>query len=117
MTYEEMSPCRAQIIRTRADRDTAPLSGYSYPEDSGEFTGTLAFRCWHKNKPMLLCFFDTDDERKIKLQVWWQSWGTNYSPAEEDINFADGVFDGSRWHCTYTKKENGYISWRSAEPV
>ena len=25
MTYEEMFPCRAQIIRTRAERDAAPF--------------------------------------------------------------------------------------------
>jgi hypothetical protein len=53
MTYEEMFPCRAQIIRTREGRDAAPLDDYSYPENTGEFIGTLAFRCWHKNKPML----------------------------------------------------------------
>lgn len=102
--YEETFPCRAQIIRTRTARDAAPLDAYSYPEASGEFTGTLAFRCWHRNKPMLLCCFDTDDEQKIKLSVWWQSWGISYSPAEDCINFADEVLDGSRWHCTYRKK-------------
>lgn len=57
MTYEEMYPCRAQIIRTKAGRENAPLDEYHYPSDSGEFTGTLAFRCWHPNKRMLLCYF------------------------------------------------------------
>jgi len=115
MTYEEMFPCRAQIIRTREGRDAAPLDDYSYPEDAGDFTGTLTFRCWHRNKPMLLCYFDTDDGRKFKLPVWWQSWGVNYSPAETYINFADDVFDGSRWRCAYRKKDNGYIRWLNAE--
>ena len=117
MTYEEQFPCRAQIIRTRADRDTAPLAQYRLPKDDGEFTGTLAFRCWHRNKPMLLCCFDTDDGKKVMLQAWHQNWGVNYSPKETLINFADEVFDGSRWRCVYRKKENGYISWRRAEPV
>jgi hypothetical protein len=40
MTYEEMFPCRAQIIRTREGRDTAPLDDYSYPKNTGEFIGT-----------------------------------------------------------------------------
>jgi hypothetical protein len=100
-----------------ARRRAAPLDDYSYPEDTGEFTGTLTFRCWHRNKPMLLCYFDTDDGRKFKLPVWWQSWGVNYSPAESYINFADEVYDGSRWHCTYRKKQNGYISWCCAESI
>ena len=56
------------------------MNDYRYPEESGSFTGTLTFRCWHRSKPMLLCFFDADDGRKIKLPVWWQSWGVNYSP-------------------------------------
>lgn len=117
MTYEEMFPCRVQIIRTREGRDTAPLDDYSYPKNTGEFIGTLAFRCWHKNKPMLLCYFDTDDGRKIVLPVWQQDWGVCYSPSETHINFADEVFDGSRWRCTYHKKENGYIRWQRAEPL
>ena len=102
-TFEQDYPCRAQIIRCKADRDSAPMNDYRYPEESGSFTGTLTFRCWHRSKPMLLCFFDADDGRKIKLSVWWQSWGVNYSPSKTLINFADEVFDGSRWHCTYRK--------------
>ncbi len=43
MSYEEMFPSRAQIIHTRAARDAAPLDEYSYPDDSGAFTGTLTF--------------------------------------------------------------------------
>ena len=117
MTYEEMYPCRGQIIRTKAGRENAPLDEYSYPTDSGEFTGTLMFRCWHRNKPMLLCCFDTDDGHKFKLPVWWQSWGVNYAPAETHINFADEVEDGTRWRCVYQKKANGYIRWRRAEPI
>lgn len=96
MTYEEQYPCRAQIIRSKADREAAPIDQYHTPKGSGSFTGTLRFRCWHRNKPMLLCFFDTDDGEKIVLQAWWQSWGVNYSPKETLINFADEVFDGSR---------------------
>ena len=114
-TFEQDYPCRAQIIRCKADRDAAPMNDYRYPEESGSFTGTLTFRCWHRSKPMLLCFFDADDGRKIKLSVWWQSWGVNYSPSKTLINFADEVFDGSRWHCTYRKKSNGYIRWERAE--
>ena len=34
MTYEEMYPCRAQIIRTKAGRENAPLDEYRYPSDS-----------------------------------------------------------------------------------
>lgn len=117
MTYEETFPCRAQIIRTRERRAAAPFDDYSYPERAGEFIGTLTFRCWHRNKPMLLCYFDTDDGRKLKLPVWWQSWGVNYSPAESYINFADEVYDDSRWYCAYQRKDNGYIRWLSAEPV
>ena len=94
-----------------------PQDQYRYPEESGSFTGTLTFRCWHRSKPMLLCFFDADDGRKIKLSVWWQSWGVNYSPSKTLINFADEVFDGSRWHCTYRKKSNGYIRWEQAEQL
>ena len=116
-TYVQDYPCRAQIIRCKADRDAAPINDYRYPEESGSFTGTLTFRCWHRNKPMLLCFFDADDGRKIKLSVWWQSWGVNYSPSKTLINFADEVFDGSRWHCTYRKKSNGYIRWERAEQM
>ena len=71
-TFEQDYPCRAQIIRCKADRDAAPMNDYRYPEESGSFTGTLTFRCWHRSKPMLLCFFDADDGRKIKLSVWWQ---------------------------------------------
>ena len=95
-TFEQDHPCRAQIIRCKADRDAAPMNDYRYPEESGSFTGTLTFRCWHRSKPMLLCFFDADDGRKIKLSVWWQSWGVNYSPSKTLINFADEVFDGSQ---------------------
>jgi len=117
MTYEEMYPCRAQIIRTKAGRENTPLDEYSYPTNSGEFTGILVFRCWHPNNKMLLCYFDTDDGQQLKLPVWWQSWGVNYAPAETHINFVDEVMDGSRWRCVYQKKANGYIRWRRAEPV
>ena len=86
-TFEQDYPCRAQIIRCKADRDAAPMNDYRYPEESGSFTGTLTFRCWHRSKPMLLCFFDADDGRKIKLSVWWQSWGVNYSPSKTLVNF------------------------------
>ena len=41
---------------------------------------------------MLLCFFDSDDGRKIKLSVWWQSCGVNYFPSKTLINFVDEVF-------------------------
>ena len=115
--YLKDCPCRAQIIRVQAIREMAPLNDYHHPEESGEFTGTLTFRCWHRNKPMLLCHFDTDDGQKIVLQVWRQGWGICYSPAQTHINFADEVFDGSRWRCTYRKKENGYIRWLSAGPI
>lgn len=43
--------------------------------------------------------------------------GVNYAPAETHINFVDEVMDGSRWHCVYQKKANGYIRWRRTEPV
>lgn len=115
--YEKNHPCRAQIIRSKADRQAAPLQEYHFPEKSGQFTGTLTYRCWHRSKPMLLCYFDTDDGRKLMLAVWWQSWGVNYSPSETLINFCDEVSNGSRWRCTYRKKENGYIRWTQAEPV
>ncbi len=115
--YLQDSPCRAQIIRVQAIREMAPLDDYHHPEETGEFTGTLTFRCWHKNKLMLLCHFDTDDGQKIVLQVWRQDWGVCYSPSETHINFADEVFDGSRWRCTYRKKGNGYIRWLRAEPL
>ena len=59
-TFEQDYPCRAQIIRCKADRDAAPMNDYRYPEESGSFTGTLTFRCWHRSKPMLLCFFDAE---------------------------------------------------------
>ncbi len=112
MTYEEMYLCRAQIICIKAGLANAPLDEYSYPTDSGEFTGTLAFRCWHPNNKMLLCYFDTDDGRQFKLPVWWQSWGVNYIPAETHINFVDEVEDGTQWRCVYQQKANGYIRWR-----
>lgn len=108
-------PCRAQIIRVQAIREMAPLDDYSYPTGNSEFTGTLAFRCWHRNEPMLLCYFDTDDGRKLVLPVWNQAWGVSYSPAETHINFADEVSDGSRWRCAFKKKPNGYIRWMRAE--
>lgn len=50
-TFEQDHPCRAQIIRCKADRDAAPMNDYRYPEESGSFTGTLSFRCWHRSKP------------------------------------------------------------------
>ena len=66
---------------------------------------------------MVLCVCAADDVRKTKLSVWLHSWGVNYSPSKTLINFADEVFDGSRWHCTYRKKSNGYIRWESAEQL
>ena len=48
-TFEQDYPCRAQIIRCKADRDAAPMNDYRYPEESGSFTGTLTFRCWHRS--------------------------------------------------------------------
>lgn len=117
MTYEKMFPCRAQIIRTREGRDAVPLDDYSYPENTGEFIGTLVFRCWHRNKPMLLCYFDTDDGQNKLLPVWKQDWGVSYSPAETHISFADEVFNGGRWRRIYRKKDNGYIRWLQAEPI
>ena len=44
-TFEQDYPCRAQIIRCKADRDAASMDDYRYPEESGSFTGTLTFRC------------------------------------------------------------------------
>ena len=39
-TFEQDYPCRAQIIRCKADRDAASMDDYRYPEESGSFTGT-----------------------------------------------------------------------------
>ena len=115
--FETDEPNRAQIIRSKEGWQAAPLEEYRFPEEGGSFTGTLVYRCWHRNKPMLLCYFDTDDGRKMKLAAWWQSWGVSYSPSETHISFTDVVMNGSRWKCTYCKKENGYIRWQRADPL
>ena len=38
-TFEQDHPCRAQIIRCKADRDAAPIKDYRYPEERGSYTG------------------------------------------------------------------------------
>lgn len=109
-----MNKFRDEIIRTVADRENAPLGQYYYPSETGSFTGILRYRCWHKNKPMLLCYFDSDDGDRYILPAWWQSWGVSYSPKETLINFADEVSNNTRWECSFRVNEKGYVNWRTA---
>ena len=109
-----MNKFRDEIIRTVADRENAPLGQYYYPSKTGSFTGILRYRCWHKNKPMLLCYFDSDDGNRYILPAWWQSWGVSYSPKESLINFADEVSNNTRWKCSFRVNEKGYVNWRTA---
>lgn len=65
------------ILNSVAKIAAAPLEDYTFPSDAGSFTGTLTYRKWHRNKPALLCYFDTDDGNKYMLMVWWNSWGVS----------------------------------------
>ena len=51
-----------------------PTKEYEFPETEGEFFGTLVIKKWN-NKGGLICYFDTDDGRKLKLCVWFTKSG------------------------------------------
>jgi len=98
---------RNEIITTALGRELVPLHWHEFPEDAGEFIGTLIYRAWHPKKRCLVCYFDTDNEICYKLMAWSN---TDYSPRKTKISFTDDVANGSRWKCTFEKSKGGSIT-------
>ena len=106
---------RSSIITTQAGREALPLLTYNYPHESGSFTGTLVYRTWDRRYPCLLCYFNTDDGKRIVLKVWQKSGSdAEYSPRYSTINFADEVTEGTVWHCEYKTSKKGFSTWETA---
>ena len=105
---------RAGIITTVEGRRNAPLGIYQFPTGEGSFIGTLAYRRWHKKRPCLMCYFDTDNGEHFMLMAWNND---NYRPRKSDMSFADDVENGSRWKCEFTTAKGGSINWLTAEEM
>jgi hypothetical protein len=77
------------------------LSEYKFPKESGEFKGTLKYRKKLGNKPCILCYFLSDDNRKIVLPVWENSKTKRYSPINCECCFMNDVAENTKWECKY----------------
>lgn len=94
-----------------------PVLYFDLPLESGEFKGTLLARQWDKKRPVLYCYFLTDENKYVKLSAWWKDNDASYKPKDCDISFKDDVANKTRWHCSFKENSNGNITWISAKPL
>lgn len=85
------------------------LSEYKFPTQSGEFIGVLKHREMLENKPCLLCYFLSENSKKIILPIWENVHSGRYTPLQTEICFINDVSENTKWKCQYTvsKTENG----------
>jgi len=93
-----------------------PTTEYSFPESIGSFTGTLVMKKW-TDKPALLCYFDTTDGEKLKLQVYWHSDNDrSYRPKNSDVDISE-IQIGTALRVGYEKSKKGYTTWLTVKTV
>lgn len=102
------------VLTTVDEIFEAGLNEFDFPTNEGEFIGKLVNRTWHKKLSALICFFETDNNKKYKLLVWNNN---DYMPKKSQINFSTDVINGSHWKCTFNKTKNGSINWLISEEV
>ena len=92
------------------------VNQYPLPSEAGEATATLVMRKWGK-RLNLICYFDTDDGRKLKLLAYRDDRkGGRYTTRENDICMSYQPL-GSRWKIKYTITPRGNTSWLSADQI
>ncbi|MBR1421907.1 MAG: hypothetical protein IJ571_00495 [Ruminococcus sp.] len=77
------------------------LNEYEFPKNSGSFIGKLKYRKMIPGKPCLMCYFLSDDGKKIVLPVWENDKTGRYTPRDNGFCFAKDVSDDSEWNCEY----------------
>ncbi len=86
-----------------------PREQYTFPTGNGNFNGTLAMKMW-SDKQGLICYFDTDNNEKFKLCVWFSNNDDkSYRPKQStvDISYLE---IGTKCIITYENK-NGKTVW------
>ena len=91
-----------------------PTKEYEFPETAGKFIGTLVMKKWN-SKGGLLCYFDTDDGRKLKLCVWFNYKSErSYRPKSCDLDISY-VNIGSTLQVEHAITKSGKSKWLTAE--
>ena len=92
------------------------LNEYLFPEESGTFIGTLEHKTYKSDRKCLMCYFRTDDSRKIVLPIWEDSKTSKYTTQNnKETCFLNDVQEGSRWKCEYeVVKDKGYTRFLNA---
>lgn len=85
---------------------------FHFPEEKGFFDGTFVDTRWAKRRfPCLLCFFETDDGRRIILPGYQSD---SYGPYADKVSFTEAEY-GTRWHCEFEMSRNGTTRWMKAK--
>jgi hypothetical protein len=89
-------------------------SGFSYQDysmpDAGTYNAVLVLRSWGKCDT-LHCYFETDDGKKLKLQVYHPT----YCPRESCIPFnGSEVHAGDKFKVTVKLNGAGHTFWAAA---
>ena len=89
---------------------------YSFPVKANEVEAILVMKQWGR-KMNLICYFQTTENKKIKLCAYVQR-GLNgrYSPRESDIDMSQ-VLLGTRWKIKYSIGKTGTTIWNSAQII
>lgn len=91
-----------------------PASQYSFLEGPGEGAATLVMKQWGKQN-VLICYFNTDDGKKLKLCVWFcRNASRTYRPRHSDLDLSY-IGLNSRLHISYDVNESGKSRFLNAE--
>ena len=91
-----------------------PIREYDFPDGAGNFTGTLVMKKWNSNRA-LICYFDTNDGRKLKLCVWYKySADKAYRPQKSELDISYVELD-SRLLVEYETMKSGKTRWVDAK--
>lgn len=93
-----------------------PTNEYTFPEGEGSFMGKLVMKKWTDNKA-LLCYFDTQDSRKLKIQVYWKpELSKSYRPRNSSLDVSQ-IPIGTVVRVEYGLSKNGKTIWLTAEII
>ena len=91
-----------------------PVTDYLFPDTPGEATATLVMKQWGK-QGVLICYFDTDDGRKLKLCVWFsRNDARSYRPRHSDLDLSY-IGISSRMNIAYDLTASGKSRFLEAE--
>lgn len=93
-----------------------PVSDYDFPEDEGDFTGTLIMKKWSKNQG-IICYFVTDCGKRLKICVWNHRLPERkYRPRESNVDISHLPL-GSKLEVEYTLSKKGKTEWNDVDII